>query len=122
LVSDLVRRSIFNNPDRNVRVLAEQFFPRSGGPGVEEAASLEGDVARGQAVFYSRCASCHIVGQVGSDIGPDLSPVGAKFTHKALLEKIANPSRDVAHGYLPSVVTMSAQEVADVTAFLLRQN
>jgi putative membrane-bound dehydrogenase-like protein len=175
LVTNMIRRTISNNPERHVRVLAEQFFPHGGGPTVEDVASLEGNAARGQTVFYARCASCHTVGEVGAEIGPNLSYAGDKFDRAALLDAIVNPSGNVAHGYEPNVVTtrdglvlfgfvlsegptvvlrdangrrhaiehgriesirplsasimprpsvlgVSAQEVADVTAFLLGQN
>src|SRR5690606_19165208 len=105
LVTDMVRRTIFANPDRHVQVLAEQFFPRRGGPTAEEIATLTGDAARGQTAFYASCASCHVVGGVGADVGPDLSHAGRKFNRAALLDAIVGPSESIAHGYESNVVT-----------------
>jgi putative membrane-bound dehydrogenase-like protein len=105
LVTDMIRRTIFRNPERHVRVLAEQFFPQSGGPRLEEVTALQGDSSRGETVFYTRCTACHTRAAIGAEVGPDLSHAGAKFSREALLAKITNPARDVAHGYLPSVLT-----------------
>ena len=105
LVANMIRQTIVANPDRDVRVLAEQFFPRGGGLKAEEVASLEGDAARGRGVFFARCASCHALGGRGAEVGPDLGGGGARFARGSLVTAIVAPSASVAHGYEPNVVT-----------------
>src|SRR5690606_3357179 len=61
LVNDMARRTIGSNPDRQVRVLTEAFFPRREGAISEEVAALTGDARQGRTVFYGRCAVCHTV-------------------------------------------------------------
>jgi putative heme-binding domain-containing protein len=75
-------------------------------------ASLEkGDVRRGQAVFNSpkaACASCHAIGYLGGNIGPDLTRIGRIRTERDLLEAIVFPSASFVRGYEPVVVTTGA--------------
>jgi putative membrane-bound dehydrogenase-like protein len=71
--------------------------------------SLEkGDVRRGQAVFNGSkgaCASCHQIGYLGGNIGPDLTHIGRIRTERDLLEAIVFPSASFVRGYEPVVVT-----------------
>ncbi len=72
------------------------------------AASGEGDVRRGQAVFNSpkaACLSCHTIGYLGGKIGPDLTRIGQIRSERDLLEAILFPSASFARGYEPVVVT-----------------
>jgi len=74
--------------------------PPSSGPRVEAvknyAAALEikGDIARGQAIFLERCASCHRLGGHGVAVGPDLESVRAAGK-EMLLGNIIDPNREV---------------------------
>jgi len=62
-----------------------------------------GDAARGRVVFHNEsgvaCIKCHIVGERGGRVGPDLSGVGAQFGRAALIESILYPSKVVREGY-----------------------
>ncbi len=56
----------------------------------------DGDVRRGQVIFNSSkaaCASCHAIGYVGGNIGPDLTRIGQIRTQRDLLESIVFPRR-----------------------------
>jgi putative membrane-bound dehydrogenase-like protein len=76
----------------------------------ELLAKLEpGDVRRGQAVFNgtkAACATCHAVGYVGGDVGPDLTAVGRIRTERDLLESIVFPSASFVRGFEPVLVTL----------------
>jgi putative membrane-bound dehydrogenase-like protein len=66
-----------------------------------------GDIRRGQAVFNSTkaaCSSCHAVGYVGGNIGPDLTRIGGIRTDRDLLESIVFPSVSFVRGYEPVIV------------------
>src|SRR5204862_1419545 len=55
----------------------------------------DGDVRRGQAVFYSpkaACASCHAIGYLGGQVGPDLTRIGAVRGERDLREAVLFPS------------------------------
>lgn len=61
-----------------------------------------GDMRRGQAIFNgpkALCATCHTVGYVGGNVGPDLTRVGAIRTNRDLIESIVFPSASLARSY-----------------------
>jgi putative membrane-bound dehydrogenase-like protein len=73
----------------------------------------DGDVRRGQAVFNSQkaaCASCHAIGYLGGNVGPDLTHVGSIRTERDLLEAIVFPSASFVRSYEPvQVMTKSGK-------------
>jgi putative membrane-bound dehydrogenase-like protein len=61
-----------------------------------------GDVRRGQAVFHSQkaaCASCHAIGYLGGQLGPDLTRIGQIRSERDLLEAIVFPSASFVRSY-----------------------
>jgi putative heme-binding domain-containing protein len=74
----------------------------------------EGDVRRGLRVFKSSkaaCASCHSIGYVGGDIGPDLTHIGRIRTARDLAEAILFPNASFVRSYEPAVIATKAGEV-----------
>jgi putative membrane-bound dehydrogenase-like protein len=73
----------------------------------------DGDIRRGQQVFNSAkvaCSSCHAIGYLGGNIGPDLTHIGKIRTERDLLESIVFPSSSFVRSYEPMlVVTKSGQ-------------
>jgi putative heme-binding domain-containing protein len=68
----------------------------------------EGDARRGQAVFYSSkaaCSSCHAIGYLGGNIGPDLTHIGKIRSERDLLESIVFPSASFVRSYEPVLIT-----------------
>jgi len=74
--------------------------------------SLEpGDIRRGQAVFNSAkaaCASCHAIGYLGGNVGPDLTRIGQIRTQRDLLESIVFPSASFVRSFEPVTVITKA--------------
>ncbi|HSH94560.1 MAG TPA: PVC-type heme-binding CxxCH protein [Roseimicrobium sp.] len=67
----------------------------------------EGDIRRGQAVFNSTkaaCATCHAMGYLGGNLGPDLTRIGQVRTQRDLLEAIVYPSASFVRSYEPMMV------------------
>lgn len=62
-----------------------------------------GDPDRGRQTFYrhaaAQCMRCHVVDDSGSDVGPDLSEVGSRFSRELLLQSLIAPSKRIAPGY-----------------------
>ena len=50
------------------------------------------------------CHTCHKVGKVGVDFGPDLTTFGRQQPVEVLTAAIANPSADISHGFEGSEV------------------
>jgi len=60
---------------------------------------LDGDAQRGRTVFAQtsgvQCKNCHKIGELGTDLGPDLSQIGKKYDRTKILENILDPSREI---------------------------
>ncbi len=61
--------------------------------------TLKGDARRGLEVFRKTCATCHRLGDVGHQVGPELASVGDK-SPQGLLIAILDPNRSVESRYL----------------------
>ena len=77
-----------------------------------------GDIRRGQAIFNSSkaaCASCHAIGYLGGNLGPDLTRIGEIRTDRDLLEAIIYPSASFVRSFEPMLVaTKSGDEHSGV--------
>jgi putative heme-binding domain-containing protein len=75
----------------------------------------KGDVARGHAVFYSSkaaCSACHVLGNAGGTVGPELTRIGEARTERDLLESILYPNLSFVRSYEPvSVVTVDGRTI-----------
>jgi putative membrane-bound dehydrogenase-like protein len=69
------------------------------------ALALAGDVARGRQLFGKTCATCHQLGGLGQEVGPDLASVGDK-SPEGLLISILDPNRAVEARYLSYVALL----------------
>lgn len=118
-----IQEKIFQNPDATIRMQASTYFKRPGTDktySIQEILKLEPDVANGQAVFTSRCATCHKWGSEGSTIGPDLTSIGKKFNDPELLDAIINPSAAIVFGYEPWLVNTKDGQL--IYGFLVSEN
>lgn len=65
------------------------------------------DEERGRlALQAASCLKCHRFGEVGTQIGPDLTGVGKRFDQRALLESILEPSKQIDPKYLNTTYLM----------------
>jgi hypothetical protein len=118
-----IQEKIFQNPDATIRMQASSYFKRPGTDktyALQEILKLQPDVAKGKAVFTSRCATCHKWGNEGSTIGPDLTTIGKKFNNPELLDAIINPSAAIVFGYEPWLV--NTKDGQSIYGFLLSEN
>jgi putative heme-binding domain-containing protein len=101
---------------------AEALYAALDGDASKQRARLEqllaslkdGDVRRGQAVFNSSkaaCASCHAIGYLGGNVGPDLTHIGKIRNERDLLESIVFPSASLVRSYEPVQVTTKSGKV-----------
>jgi putative membrane-bound dehydrogenase-like protein len=102
-----------------VQKQAEELYASLNQDAAKQQARLEellatlkgGDVRRGQAVFNSpraACSSCHAIGYLGGNIGPDLTRIGKIRTERDLLESIVFPSASFVRSYEPVLVATRA--------------
>jgi putative heme-binding domain-containing protein len=69
-------------------------------------AEKPGDSAKGREVFRRECASCHVAGTVGQNVGPSIASLGTKSAAE-LLVGILDPNREVDPRYLNYSVTLT---------------
>ena len=99
-VNQLLRHS-----DEGVRKRAKALFAEVTSDrqkviaGYHDAASRRGDLARGKEVFRRVCSGCHRIGDMGSEVGPDLVDLGGRLTKGNLLTQILDPNASIAAGY-----------------------
>ena len=105
-----------------VRREADALLATLGPDPVKQRAHLEelavglkaGDVRRGQALFNSAkaaCSTCHAIGYLGGQLGPDLTRIGQIRTERDLLEAVVFPSASFVRSYEPTLVTTKSGEV-----------
>lgn len=115
---DAVRRQrLLQHKDAQVRAAAAKIFDAASDPERGKVVDLywvqlpeKTDVARGAKLFAKSCATCHKLGGVGNDVGPDLASVGDKSV-QGLLTAILDPNRAVE----PRFINYSATTKAGLT-------
>jgi putative heme-binding domain-containing protein len=114
-------RQIFTHPEREVRVLAGEFFSRPGGHdfSIQRIVEMEGQAGKGKTLFETHCSNCHKIGNMGLDIGPDLKGIRRKFDRVALADAILNPSGAIAFGYEPLLIKTNKDKM--YSGFLLSE-
>jgi cytochrome c oxidase subunit II len=58
------------------------------------------------------CYGCHIVGKMGTPIGPDLSHIGAKYPKDYLLRWLQDPSAQRPNAHMPAFELTNEQRRA----------
>jgi len=88
-----------------LRARAQRLFGDSGSSKRQQivaayrpAGELQGDAARGTALFQKQCANCHRHGTIGRDVGPRLSTLSDKSS-EFLLTAILDPNRAIEQKY-----------------------
>jgi putative membrane-bound dehydrogenase-like protein len=92
---------------RDIKEQAEKLFPSPPSKNnkplrpITELVKLNGDPTRGKLLFNTTgtCAKCHIVNDIGKEVGPNLSEIGSKLSPQAMYESILFPSAGVSHNY-----------------------
>ena len=73
---------------------------------------------KGERVFMAQgCYGCHIVGRMGTPIGPDLTRVGAKYPRAYLAGWLRDPQAQRPNAHMPRL-ELSSEEIEALTAFL----
>ncbi|MFT5410014.1 MAG: putative membrane-bound dehydrogenase-like protein [Verrucomicrobiales bacterium] len=101
---------------------------KAGALDAKKIAKIKGDAASGKKLYAgaATCFACHKHGNLGADIGPDLSAIGQKFGREVILENILDPSASIALGYETMIiettagVTHSGFLVADADPVILK--
>ncbi len=70
-----------------------------------QALTANGDVKRGEAAFRMRCGTCHRLGTIGVEVGPDLGALKEK-ADEALLIALLDPNRAFESRYVQYLVEL----------------
>ncbi|MGI9175435.1 MAG: HEAT repeat domain-containing protein, partial [Rhodothermales bacterium] len=118
-----VRSALLTNPNPTQRQMASALFSGSDTEldsadwSTSALAQRDADPAEGEMLFWANCASCHRLGEIGNDVGPELTGIRGKFDQAGLIDAIVRPSAAIAHGYEPQLVT--TEEGRAVYGFLV---
>jgi putative membrane-bound dehydrogenase-like protein len=100
------RQRLLQHKSAGVRARAAKLFAAAIDPNRQKVVDayqpvlkLQGDPKRGVEVFTKNCATCHKLGGVGHEVGPDLASLGDK-SPEALLIAILDPNRAVEARYV----------------------
>jgi putative membrane-bound dehydrogenase-like protein len=117
-IESLRRQQILRIPNAAIRKRATALFANAGNPDrkkvIEEyrpALDLKADPVHGQAVFAKTCSTCHKLGDVGHEVGPDLHAALGNKTKDALIIDILDPNREVDPRFVNYQVTTKAGRV-----------
>ena len=99
------KRQLLRHADEEIRARAEALFgesARNERQAVYEkyrpALAYEGNVESGKEVFRDVCSECHRVGDMGSEVGPDLLSVVIR-NRETLMTDILIPNESIEAGY-----------------------
>jgi len=100
------RATLLRSADPQVKELAAKLFGGASPDARQEviakyqaALSMKGDVSRGRKVFETSCATCHRVGDLGKDVGPNLATI-RQWSPEQVLINILDPNREVAPNFI----------------------
>jgi cbb3-type cytochrome oxidase cytochrome c subunit len=75
----------------------------------------------GEQVFMTQgCYGCHLVGRVGTPIGPDLTRIGTRYREADLARWLGDPASQKPTAHMPRIV-LSPTEITQLAAFLAAQ-
>jgi putative membrane-bound dehydrogenase-like protein len=106
---------------RDVKEQAGKLFPPPPGksnkplPPIDQLVARRGNVVKGRLVFNTTgtCAKCHVVNNLGKNVGPNLSEIGKKLSRQAFFHSILYPNAGISHSFETWVlVTDSGTQVS----------
>lgn len=83
-------------------------------------AATAGDKAAGRAIFDKVCVNCHKFGDVGKEIGPDLSTISATRKRPEIIESLLWPSKVIADQYQPVLIQTKDGDI--FSGLVLKEN
>lgn len=85
------------------KMTRQQVLEKLSSPGAGTLVSAE----RGRALFEERCATCHIFGDIGASVGPDLTTLSSRFGKRDVLDSILWPSRTISDQYAVTIFELT---------------
>jgi len=84
-------------------------------PSLAELVKMKGDVKNGRVVFNTTatCAKCHVVNDMGKEVGPNLSEIGSKLSRQAFYDSILFPSAGISHNFETYTLVLESGNVVN---------
>jgi putative heme-binding domain-containing protein len=79
-----------------------------------------GSAEAGRPIFEKQCATCHRFGEMGKDVGPDLTTIASRFKKTDLLESILWPSKTISDQYQSEMFELKDGSI--VTGVVVRES
>src|SRR5262245_36770123 len=79
-----------------------------------------GSPAAGRPIFEKVCAACHRFGEIGTDVGPDLTTITSRFKRRDVLESILWPSKVISDQYKSEMFELKDGSI--VSGVIVREN
>ena len=79
-----------------------------------------GSAPAGRAAYEKLCASCHVFGPIGTQVGPDLTTIASRFRRADTLEAILYPSKVISDQYQSEMLELKDGRI--VTGVLVRES
>lgn len=102
----IIGASLRGSDNEQIRAAANELFPtlkssQASLPPMEALVRRNGSVERGKALYtgVATCSQCHVVGNEGKNVGPNLSEIGSKLSKDAMYVSILAPSAGISHNY-----------------------
>jgi len=98
---------IMLHDDTYLQAAARRFHPeeRQTAYNTEGLMVLQASADNGQTLFQKNCITCHKMGKVGVEVGPELTSIHRKYDQLGMLEALVNPDGAVAFGYEPWIIS-----------------
>jgi putative heme-binding domain-containing protein len=120
------KQALASHPEKRLAERAKRILERGGGlPDPDRQKVLEeflpvarqaGDAARGKEVYKKLCSKCHVHGEEGTRIGPDLTGM-AVHPREELLTQMLDPSRSVEGNFRAyAVITTDGRVLSGLLA------
>lgn len=78
-----------------------------------------GSAEAGRPLYEKQCAICHRFGEIGKDVGPDLTTIASRFKKKDVLESILWPSKIISDQYQSEMFELNDGSI--VTGTIVRE-
>jgi putative heme-binding domain-containing protein len=78
-----------------------------------------GSPEAGRPLFEKQCAICHRFGEMGKDVGPDLTTIVSRFKKRDVLESILWPSKIISDQYQSEMFELDDKTI--VTGVIVRE-
>jgi putative heme-binding domain-containing protein len=79
-----------------------------------------GSPEAGRPIFERQCAICHRFGEIGKDVGPDLTTITSRFKKQDVLESILWPSKVISDQYQSEMFELDDKTI--VSGVIVRES